>query len=377
MSDRLDQWLAAAAERRTGSGLQRRLHPRQVNDTVIDVASNDYLGLATDPRVIAAAIEAIQSWGAGSTGSRLVTGTTQCHVDLENALSDFLEASACLAFSSGYAANLGVITALGGPDTLVVSDADNHASIADACRLSRSRVAVSKHGDVNAVREALASRTESRAIVAVDAVFSVDGALAPLAELHAVCSEFDADLVVDEAHALGVIGERGQGLAVQTGIAWAPDVIRTVTFSKSLGSQGGAVIASAAVVTHLLNTARTFIFDTGLAPACVGAATAALEILRANPQLAAQARERSIELASALGVPEPTAAVVSLTLGDPELTLRVADRCRAAGVLVGCFRPPSVPVGESRLRLTGRANLTDDEVRRAASTVLEAVGTLT
>ena len=368
-----DAWLAAAAATRAQRGLDRRVRVRPTADHVIDVASNDYLGLTTDPRVTEAAIEALNRWGAGSTGSRLVAGTADCHIDLECALAEFFEAAAALVFATGYAANLGVITALGGADTLVISDADNHASIVDACRLSRSRVVVSPHGDIGAVRDALAARAEPRAMVVVDSVFSTDGSLAPLADLHAACRAHDALLVIDEAHSVGVIGKRGQGLAVDAGIAQAPDVIRTITLSKALGSQGGAVLANRAVVDHLVSTARTFIFDTGLAPACAGAASAALQILAAEPDRVARIHEHAATMAAALDVPAPHAAVVSLILGDPVLTMRVADECRHAGVLVGCFRPPAVPVGGSRLRLTARATLSDTDVKQAAATVLDAV----
>jgi 8-amino-7-oxononanoate synthase len=376
MSTAYGEWLAAAAADRHSRGLARTLRARRSDEDLIDVASNDYLGLATDPRIIDAAVAAAQTWGAGATGSRLVTGTTECHVVLETALGDFFDAGAALSFASGYAANLGVITALGGADTLIVSDADNHASLVDACRLSRSRISVSPHGDISAVRESLASRSEPRALVVVDAVFSTDGSLAPLVELHDACRAHDALLVVDEAHSVGVIGQRGQGLVAETGLAQFPDVLRTITLSKALGSQGGAVLAAPAIVDHLVNAARTFIFDTGLAPAAVGAATAAIGVLVAEPDRVAQVHANATTIATALSVDPPQAAVVSLVLGDPEMTLRVADACRAAGVLVGCFRPPSVPDGGSRLRLTARATLSDTDIKVATTTVLDAIDAL-
>jgi 8-amino-7-oxononanoate synthase len=183
-------------------------------------------------------------------------------------------------------------------------------------------------------------------------------------------------LVVDEAHSVGVIGQRGQGLVAETGLAQFPDVLRTITLSKALGSQGGAVLAAPAIVDHLVNAARTFIFDTGLAPAAVGAATAAIGVLVAEPDRVAQVHANATTIATALSVDPPQAAVVSLVLGDPEMTLRVADACRAAGVLVGCFRPPSVPDGGSRLRLTARATLSDTDIKVATTTVLDAIDAL-
>jgi 8-amino-7-oxononanoate synthase len=376
MSRSYGEWLEAAATERNRRGLARTLRTRRSDEDLIDVASNDYLGLATDPRVVDAAVVAAKTWGAGATGSRLVTGTTDCHVDLEKALTEFFDAGAALSFASGYAANLGVVTALGGADTVVISDADNHASLVDACRLSRSRVSVSPHSDVSAVREALANRSEARALVVVDAVFSTDGSLAPLGELHEACQAHDALLVVDEAHSVGVIGSLGHGLVSDAGLAHSPDVIRTITLSKALGSQGGAVLGTPPIVEHLVNAARTFIFDTGLAPAAAGAATAAIRILAAEPDRVGQVHVNAATIATALGVDTPQAAVVSLVLGEPRLTLAVADACHAAGVLVGCFRPPSVPAGGSRLRLTARATLSDTDIKVATTTVLDAIDAL-
>ncbi|HWC36799.1 MAG TPA: 8-amino-7-oxononanoate synthase [Mycobacteriales bacterium] len=373
MSRAYDEWLAAVARHRQAEGLSRHLTHRRSGDHLIDVASNDYLGLATDPRVLTAAQEALTAWGAGSTGSRLVTGSTALHEELETALTSFAGGEAALVFSSGYTANLGLITALGGSDTLIVSDAHNHASIIDACRLSRSRVVVNPHRDLAAVDVALATRSEQRALVVVDAVFSTDGTTADLTALHDVCRRRDAVLVIDEAHSVGVLGPGGRGIAHAAGIADAPDVIRTVTLSKALGSQGGAVLGSAAVIDHLINTARTFIFDTGLAPACVAAAHTAITVVAAEPDLVSRVGHCRDEIATALDVPTPAGAVVSLVLGNPALTVTVADACRDAGVVVGCFRPPSVPPDGSRLRLTARASLTDVEVKEATSVVLEAI----
>lgn len=369
-------WLTRAAAVRAEAGLRRRLTARQATDDVIDLAGNDYLGLARHPHVVGVAIEAVRTWGAGSTGSRLVTGTTQLHVDLERALASYAGAESALVFSSGYTANLGVLAALGGADCLVVSDADNHASIVDACRLSRSRVAVTSHQDVDAVEQALAGRDEPRAVVVTDAVFSTDGDIAPVAALHAVCRRHDALLLVDEAHALGVVGS-GAGVVADVGIGAEPDVVRTVTLSKSLGSQGGAVLGSALVTEHLVNSARTFIFDTGLAPACAGAALAALEVLAAEPELPRAVRRNAQALAAAVGAPAPAAAVVSLVLHDPFRAVAAAAACRDAGVLVGCFRPPSVPAGTSRLRITARADLTAADLGRAADVIRRAVESTT
>src|SRR5581483_1602735 len=236
-----DEWLTREAERRRRDGLHRELRPRDSGAGVIDLAGNDYLGLARDPRVIDAAVQATREWGTGSTGSRLVTGTTRLHVDLERELAAFAGSPDALVFASGYAANLAVLTALADEDTLIVSDERNHASLIDGCRLAAGRTVVTPHRDVDAVATALRDRPERRALVVTDAVFSVDGALAPVADLHRVAREHGALLVLDEAHALGVVGKDGRGLAHEIGLE--TDVVRTVTLSKSLGAQGGAVLA--------------------------------------------------------------------------------------------------------------------------------------
>jgi 8-amino-7-oxononanoate synthase len=365
-------WLDTHADVRRAAGLRRELRPRRPDDGLLDLAGNDYLGLARDPRVVAAAIDAVQIWGAGSTGSRLVTGSIELHASLEAELSDFCGADAALVFSSGYAANLGVLTALSGRGSLIVSDAANHASLVDACRLSRARIAVVPHNDVAAVDRMLTERREERALVVTDAVNSVDGDLAPLRTLHEVCRRRGAVLVVDEAHALGVCGPGGRGLLAAEGLAGADDVVATVTLSKALGSQGGAVLGSAAVVAHLVDNARSFIFDTGLAPACVGAALAALHILRAEPERPDAVLEAATALADAAGVAAPPSAVVSVVLGKPEVAFAAAQQCAELGVRVGCFRPPSVPEGTSRLRLTARATLADADLVKARA-VLAAV----
>ncbi|WP_037056106.1 8-amino-7-oxononanoate synthase [Pseudonocardia asaccharolytica] len=353
------------AERRRADGLRRALRPRPADEPLLDLAGNDYLGLSRDKRVIDGAADALRTWGAGSTGSRLVTGSTQLHARLEDALAAFTGAEAALVFSSGYTANLGAVTALSGPGSLIVSDAANHASLVDACRLSRARVAVTPHNDLAAVEDALARRTEERAVVVTDSVNSAEGDLAPLRALHAVCRARGAALVVDEAHGLGVCGPGGRGHVAAEGLAGADDVVLTMTLSKSLGSQGGAVLGPRRVIDHLVDTARTMIFDTGLAPACAGAALAALQILREDPGLPGAVLAAAAALAEAAGVPAPPSAVVSVVLGEPEVAFAAAGRCAELGLRVGCFRPPSVPEGTSRLRLTARADLTEPDLDRA------------
>ncbi len=224
---------------------------------------------------------------------------------------------------------------------------------------------VTPHRDVDAVDAALGSRDEERAVVVTDTVFSADGALAPLRELHDVCRRHRALLIVDEAHGLGVRGG-GRGLLYELGLAGAPDVVVTTTLSKALGSQGGVVLGPAPVRAHLIDAARSFIFDTGLAPAAVGAALAAVRVLKAEPWRPDAVLRHAHELAEICDVAEvPQSAVVSVILGDPEVALAAATACLDAGVRVGCFRPPTVPAGTSRLRLTARASLDADELALA------------
>ena len=367
-------WLDDVAVERRAAGLRRSLKARTPVGADLDLASNDYLGLSQHPRVLEGGIAALRTWGAGSTGSRLVTGNTELHEDFENALAEFVGAESALAFSSGYTANLGAVVALSGPGSLVVSDALTHASLVDACRLSRARVVVTPHSDVAAVADALANRSEQRAVVVTDSVFSADGDLAPLRELHDVCRRHGALMIVDEAHGLGVRGSGGRGLLHEVGLAGAPDVVMTVTLSKALGSQGGAVLGPAAVRDHLIDAARPFIFDTGLAPAAVGSARAALQVLVDEPRRAQRVLDRAAELAAVCGVDEvPSSAVVSVILGAPEVAFAAATACLEHGVRVGCFRPPTVPAGTSRLRLTARASLSDDDMALAREVLTDVL----
>ena len=369
--------LRQAAARRNQAGVRRGLVSRRPDDDgLVDLASNDYLGLCGDPRLAAGAARVAQEWGTGATGSRLVTGTTALHTRLEARLAEFAGAQAALVFSSGgYLANLTVLSALaaalGGPDeVLIVSEAGNHASLIDGCRLARARVTVTPHRDPDAVRKVLADRDEPAAIMVSDAVFSVDGAQAPVAELHAAAREHGALLVLDEAHAFGVTGPGGRGAAAGAGIAAEPDLIRTITLSKALAGQGGAVLAAPEVIGTLVDTGRGFIFDTGLAPPSVGAALAALEVVAAEPELGAR---------------QGRGGPAGHDRGRGGLAGQRARRRRARsdGGRVCCRRsfpkglcrlrcarrllPAALgPRGQACLRLTGRASLTEADFAAAA-----------
>ncbi|MEU4191072.1 8-amino-7-oxononanoate synthase [Kribbella sp. NPDC026611] len=368
----LEDWLAPKAAALESRGLTRRLHARAADDHLIDLAGNDYLGLARDPRVISAAAEAVRIWGTGSTASRLVTGTTTLHEQLESELAAYVGQESALVFSSGYLANLGIVTALGGPGTLMISDEHIHASLVDACRLSRSRVEVVPHNDVEAVEKALAERKEAHAVVMTESVFSVLSDGAPLAELAALALAHNAVLLVDEAHGLGVTGN-GHGSVHAAGLAGLDHVILTMTLSKSLASQGGVVLGPEVLRNHLINRSRPFIYDTALNPAACAAALTALQILKSEPDRPAAIHQATTHLATALNVPTPSGPVVSIPMPGPRETVEAANYCAHNGVRVGSFRPPSTPDDLSRLRLTANAALTTAHLDRASTVVAAAI----
>jgi 8-amino-7-oxononanoate synthase len=376
-------WLEALERRarlRAKAGLTRQLRPRGAGDTVVDLAGNDYLGLARHPAVIAAAVQALQVYGLGATGSRLVRGSTDAHTDLEAELAGWLGAGAALVYSSGYLANLGAVRAVAGPQTLLVADAHNHASLIDGCRLSGAQTVVAGHADPDQVAATLDTALEAApgrpTVVITESVFSVDGDLAPLAELHAVARARGAILLVDDAHALGVTGPQGAGAVAAAGLAGEPDVVVTATLSKALGGAGGVVAGPPALIRHLVDTGRTFIYDTAPPPAVVAGVRAALTIARGADDLRAVLAERAAVAVhrlrdAGLLVPTPAGGVVSVGAPGPEAALAWAADCRDRGVAVGCFRPPSTPDGTSRLRLTINAGVPQADFDRAVDVIVE------
>lgn len=384
------QTLHRKAELRERAGLRRELRPRTEDDVLIDLAGNDYLGLSRHPRVIEAAARALRDYGLGATGSRLVRGTTQPHAQLEAVLSDWLGVDQALVYSSGYLANLGIIRALAKPQTLLVSDAHCHASLIDGCRAAGAETVIFEHASPTAAANALAAHPGRPAVVITESVFSVDGDLAPLAELHAVARAHGALLLVDDAHGLGVIGPGGAGGVVAAGIAGEPDVIVTATLSKALGSAGGVVAGPAPLIRHLIDTGRTFIFDTALPPAVAAGALAALELARTSsaqrtgePYGAPSGDQLRVELgqrarlirdelrAAGLTVTDPAGGVVSVEAPSADAAWAWADACRDKGVAVGCFRPPSTPDNRSRLRLTVNVGVPVEDFARALEIIAE------
>jgi 8-amino-7-oxononanoate synthase len=318
---------------------------------VVSFASNDYLGLSAHPEVIAAATEATARWGTGSTASRLVVGTRPGHAELEAALAGWKGTEAALVFATGYAANLSVLTALGGPDVTVLSDELNHASIIDGCRLSGACRAVYRHGDADHV-EALLDEVPGRALVVTDTVFSMDGDAAPLGDLLEACARHDALLVLDEAHA--VLGPH-----LPADAELPATVVRVGTLSKALGSLGGFVAASRPFVELLVNRARPFIFSTGLSPADTAAALAAVGIVRGEEGRTLVARLRGHVDRVRPGAPSPILPVI---VGDEDAAVAAADALLARGLLIPAIRPPTVAPGTSRLRIALSAAHTDEMV---------------
>lgn len=365
-------WLDEQAQSHEDAGLTRRLRVRPLADPTIDLAGNDYLGLARHPEVRAAAADAALAWGAGASASRLVTGTLAVHDDLERELAEHLRQPSALVFSTGYHANLAVVAALADRTCRVISDAHVHASLVDAVRLSKAQLTVVGHNDVNAVRVALeaAHAAGERTLVLVESVYSVLGDAAPLAELAVLTEVYGALLIVDEAHGVGV---HGPGLVATLGLAGRDHVLVTATLSKSLGSQGGAVLGPVAVREHLVNRARPFIFDTGLNPAAAAGALAALRIMRERPDLGERVRSRVAALARVLDVEPPTGAVLSVLMPSPHQAVAAQAAAAEAGLRVGCFRPPSVPDGISRLRITVGAGVAHDDWARAVAVLADVV----
>ncbi|HUE08604.1 MAG TPA: 8-amino-7-oxononanoate synthase [Acidimicrobiales bacterium] len=331
---------------------------------VVSFASNDYLGLSAHPAVRAASHDALDRWGTGAGASRLVTGSRPVHAELEEELAQWKGTEAGVCFPTGFAANLGVLSVLGGPGVRVFSDELNHASIIDGCRLSRAEVAVYRHRDLGHLEDLLASsdtRPKMPSLVVTDAVFSMDGDMAPLDDLMALCARHGALLVIDEAHA--VLGPRLE-LSGVSGTANST-VVRVGTLSKTLGSLGGFVAASRDIVDLLINRARSYIFSTALPPADAAAALAAVRILRSEEgealvnRLTTLVHRMSVAGLAPESHPSP---IIPVILGPEHAAIDASSTLLARGLWVPAIRPPTVPAGTSRLRVTLSAAHGDDDV---------------
>jgi 8-amino-7-oxononanoate synthase len=368
-------WIAAELEALAEKGLRRSLDPLGSGQgatvsvggrRLVNLSSNDYLGLATDPRVVEGACASARAEGAGSGASRLVAGDLPVHGRLEARLAEWSGQEAALLFGSGYHANAGVPPALVGRDDAVFADVLNHASILDGCLLSRAELVRYRHGDVEDLSDLLARTRARRKLVVTDAVFSMDGDAAPLRPIAGLCEHHGAMLYVDEAHAAGVLGPTGAGLAEALGVRDRVDV-HMGTLGKALGA-AGAYVAGARDLTDLLTSrARTFVFTTALPPAACGAALAALEIVATEPERRARLEALSARMKAGLGalgfdVARVVAPIFPVVLGSEARALAVAAALRARGFLVRAIRPPTVPRGTSRLRVSLRADHTEAQV---------------
>lgn len=339
------------------------------------LSSNSYLGLCNDQRLKQAAMDAMEKYGVGSGGSRLTTGSYEVHKKLEDEIAAFKGAEAALLFNTGYMANVGAISSIAGKDWVIFSDRFNHASIIDGCRLSGAEIIIYEHCDASDLETKAHSHRGRRALVVTDGIFSVDGDIAPLPEIVQVAKKYNMLLMVDDAHATGVLGENGGGTADYFGLQNEID-IQMGTFSKALASEGGFIAGNRGLIDYLANKARSFIFSTALAPATVAVSLRALEIVQAEPRLrqslianSAWFREKLREIGfEIMDFPTP---IISIVLGPPDLTVNFSNRLMEKNIFVSAIRPPTVPQGTSRLRINLMATHTKDDLARAIDAMTE------
>jgi len=367
--------------------LKRRHLYRALNETVredgiwidrngrqlLSFSCNDYLNLTQHPAIKQAAIAAVEEYGAGSGASRLVTGNHPLYAKLESRLAQFKATEAACVFGSGYLANTGIIPVLVGRDGLVLLDELSHACIYAGAQLSRGTVVTFRHNDVLHVRELLSARRgeHDHAIIVTDGVFSMDGDVAPLSELLALAEEYDAWLMSDDAHGLGVLGG-GRGSSF-VGNSHIPVHLQMGTLSKAVGSYGGYLCASASVIDLMRNRARTLIYSTGLPPACVAAAIAALDLIERDPDYAARPVRKAKAFTKRAGLPDAQSPIVPIVVGDEEAALAHSRMLEKEGFLAVAIRPPTVKPGTARLRLTFTAQHPDDQIDRLADIVRDKV----
>jgi glycine C-acetyltransferase len=371
------------------AGLHRRLRliegpqgPRVTLDgaEVLLLCSNNYLGLADHPRVRQAAADAAERFGAGAGASRLISGNMSIHERLERRLADFAGYEAALLFGSGYLANLGTVSALVGRGQVVFSDELNHASLIDGCRISRAERFVYRHRDLEHLAWGLRKAGGRGALIVTDSIFSMDGDVAPIAQLLELARRHDCLLLVDEAHAIGSLGPEGRGAVAEAGLSGEVDIV-VGTLGKTLGSYGAFVCASAQIVELLTNVARPFIFSTALPPPAVGAAIAALGILGTQPGMVEHLRLNGATLREALAEngldagPSRT-QIVPVVVGDAEESVALCERALEGHVFAQAIRPPTVPQGTSRLRLSVMANHRPNDLRAAARVIAGAAADL-
>lgn len=340
------------------------------------MASNNYLGLTFDSRVIEGAIKGARQYGTGSGGSRLVSGTFPLFTELEKELAKFKNTEKALVFNTGYMANVGTISAIADKNTIIFSDALNHASIIDGCRLSRGAVKAYSHCDVDELKYLFKQADRNvRKLIVTDGVFSMDGDIAPLDKLYELSRDYNALLMVDDAHATGTIGN-GHGTAAYFGLEKEVD-IQLGTLSKSLGSVGGYVAANSTIIDYLVNTSRSFIFSTALSPADIGASLAALQVLETDGSVLRRLQENVNYMTDQLismGIDATNETpIFPILIGRNEDTLAVSDYLYEAGIIGTAIRPPTVPIGESRIRLTVTAAHNREQIDYVCHTLHKAI----
>lgn len=343
------------------------------------MASNNYLGLNFDTRVIEGALKGAQQYGTGSGGSRLVSGTFPLFTELERLLAKFKNTEKALVFNTGYMANVGTISAVADKNTIIFSDALNHASIIDGCRLSRGAVKAYSHCDVDELKYLLKQADRNtRKLIVTDGVFSMDGDIAPLDKLYELSRDYNALLMVDDAHATGTIGN-GHGTAAYFNLEKEID-IQLGTLSKSLGSVGGYVAANSTIIDYLVNTSRSFIFSTALSPADIGAALAALQVLETDRSVLGRLQENVNYMAdqlTSLGINATNETpIFPILIGRNDDTLAVSDYLYESGIIGTAIRPPTVPIGESRIRLTVTAAHNKEQIDYVCHTLHKAMQTV-
>jgi 8-amino-7-oxononanoate synthase len=376
--DSLERFAREKLDRLEAAQLRRALVPTDRHSAkaawregreLISFCCNDYLNLSHHPLVIAAAQTAAARFGTGSGASRLVTGNHPLYAELERRLARWKGSEGALVFGSGYLANLGIIPAYAGAGDLIIADALCHACLFGGARLSGAKLAVFRHNDLQHCEDLLRSERGSyrHALLLTDGVFSMDGDRAPVAELQALALQHDAWLMVDDAHGLGVV-EEGRGSCVVAGQK-VPVPLQMGTLSKAIGGYGGYLCASEAVLALLVSRARTLVYSTGLPPATIAAACAALDLISSDPELVRRPMQHAARFCAELGLPEPQSCIVPLLLGESSLALDASQDLAKQGFLVAAIRPPTVPERTARLRFTFTAAHTQEEISRLAEAV--------
>ena len=389
----IDQFLRQEIERLKTLGLYRDMK-RIVGpiDTTVSIdgkevillSSNNYLGLAFHPKLKEAAASALREYGTGACASRLISGNMEIHEELEKKTAKFKGCQSAIVFSTGYMANIGVITSLAGKGDLILSDELNHASIVDGCKLSGAVIRVYPHKNIEKLKEILSQCNESsskgshkRTLIVTDGVFSMDGDITPLPEILDIAREEDALVMLDDAHATGVLGENGKGTAEHFGLA-DKNLIHMGTFSKALGSMGGYIAVSKVIIEYLRNNARPFIYSTALPPSVCASSIAAIDIIENEPLIRKRLWENITRFRKGLinlgyNTMESQTQIIPILIGDTSLTMKFATAIFQKGIYTPGIRPPTVPEGKSRIRTSLMASHTDEQIDKVLA-VFESEG---